>query len=262
MKENRKKTLQISILGCGWLGLPLAEYLSQKRFSIKGSVTSEEKQIVLQQKGIETFCVRLSEKSVEGNIPNFLEQSEIVIINIPPKVKDENSESFVKKIKNLLPFIEKSKVKKVIFISSTSVFADAFPIAEITNETQPNPITESGKQLVEVEKLLLSNPNFQTVILRFGGLVGENRHPIYHLSGKTNVPNPDAPINLISRENCITCIEKMIVSSQEKLQNKIINAVDSVNLTRKEFYTAEAKRLGLKTPLFDDNTISKGKRFR
>jgi 3-hydroxyisobutyrate dehydrogenase-like beta-hydroxyacid dehydrogenase len=30
----------ISILGCGWLGVPLAKHLIQKGFSVKGSVTS------------------------------------------------------------------------------------------------------------------------------------------------------------------------------------------------------------------------------
>lgn len=252
---------KVSILGCGWLGLPLAEYLLQKEFLIKGSVTSVEKQTALQQKGIEAFRIFLSNKSVEGNITDFLTESEVVIINIPPKVKDTNSESFVVKIKNLLPLIENSTVKKVIFISSTSVFADVFPIAEITNKTLPNPITESGKQLVEVENMLLTNSNFQTTIIRFGGLIGENRHPIYYLSGKTNIPNPDAPINLISRGNCIICIERVLATMQENSQNEVINAVDNLNLTRKEFYTKEANRLGLKTPLFKENTISKGKFF-
>ena len=35
--------MQVSILGCGWLGLPLAKSLIEKGFSVNGSTTSVEK---------------------------------------------------------------------------------------------------------------------------------------------------------------------------------------------------------------------------
>ena len=34
---------KISILGCGWLGLPLAKAIVENGFSVKGSTTSSEK---------------------------------------------------------------------------------------------------------------------------------------------------------------------------------------------------------------------------
>ncbi len=51
--------MQISILGCGWLGVPLAESLIKKGFSIKGSTTSEEKIEILTKKGIEAFLISI-----------------------------------------------------------------------------------------------------------------------------------------------------------------------------------------------------------
>jgi nucleoside-diphosphate-sugar epimerase len=61
----------ISILGCGWLGIPLAETLIQKGFSIKGSTTSANKLSVLQNKGIEPFAISLEADGVEGDIQKF-----------------------------------------------------------------------------------------------------------------------------------------------------------------------------------------------
>jgi nucleoside-diphosphate-sugar epimerase len=78
-------------------------------------------------------------------------------------------ENFVSKIRNIIPFIEKSAVQKVLFISSTSVYNDVD--AFVTEETIARPATESGKQLLETEQLLQSNINFKTTILRFGGLM-------------------------------------------------------------------------------------------
>lgn len=255
MKEERKQKTEISILGCGWLGLPLAGHLAQQGFVVKGSTTTQEKETQLLEKNIQPYTLSLSENGIVGDVANFL-NSEILLINIPPKLRSEASENFVQKIKNLIPKIEKSTIKKVIFVSSISVYADVFPIVEITENTIPNPTTESGKQLVETENILLSNTNFKTTIVRLGGLIGGNRHPVYHLAGKTNLPNPDAPINFISRESAIALLEKIITTPEEL---KIVNGVDQNHPTRKEFYTSEAKRLNLEIPKFDENSVSEGK---
>jgi 3-hydroxyisobutyrate dehydrogenase-like beta-hydroxyacid dehydrogenase len=77
---------QINILGCGWLGLPLAKSLLEKGFLINGSTTSFDKISVLQNAGITAFQINLLEKKVEGKIEVFLENSEILIIDIPKKI--------------------------------------------------------------------------------------------------------------------------------------------------------------------------------
>ena len=127
---------------------------------------------------------------------------------------------------------EKSEIKKVLFVSSTSVYRDVFPIEEITEETPTNPETESGKQLVEVEQLLLNNPYFQTIVLRFGGLIGEDRHPIKYLAGKENVENPDGPINFIHQEDCIGIILEILeqVLQINRGNHKILKQVQHKNI--------------------------------
>jgi len=158
---------QISILGCGWLGLPLAKSLVDKGFWVKGSTTSPEKIPVLENNGIHAFQIELSEHGINGEIKSFLENSEILIIDIPPKLRSVIPENFVRKIQNLIPFIEKSTVEKIVFISSTAVYADDNSV--VTEATKPNPDTESGKQLLEAEKILHGNSNFKSSVIRFGG---------------------------------------------------------------------------------------------
>lgn len=253
---------KISILGCGWLGLPLAEKLIKKGNLVKGSTTSENKLSILEQAGIEPFLVILSDsealkegtfesKRVSENINQFLDKSEILIIDIPPKLRGNNIASdsskkiFVEKIKNLIPFIEKSTIKKVLFVSSTSVYGDEN--GTITEETISNPETESGKQLLLAEKILQENKNFETAILRFGGLIGEDRHPVKFLAGKENLENPDAPVNLIHQKDCISIIEEIIKQSK---WNEVFNAVAPFHPTRSEYYTQKAKEQNLVLPAF------------
>jgi nucleoside-diphosphate-sugar epimerase len=248
---------QISILGCGWLGMPLAKSLLEKGFSIKGSTTSFEKISALESNGIQPFQIELSETEIKGEINSFLKNSEILIIDIPPKLRSISNENFVKKIQNLIPFIEKAKIEKVIFISSTSVYADApLTIFRVTESTKPNPETESGKQLLATEILLQSDQNFKTTVVRFGGLIGEDRHPIHFLAGRKNIENPEAAINLIHQKDCIGIIEAIV---KQECWNETFNAVAPFHPTRKEYYTQKAMELGLLLPEFVNSKIAFGK---
>ena len=266
---------KISILGCGWLGLPLAKSLLEKGFLVNGSTTSLDKISVLQDVGINAFQITLPlssraqsrDFSTIGNfeIDTFLENSEILIIDIPPKLREvssSNSKPFVEKILTLLPFIKKSSVKKVIFVSSTSVYSDdASTALGKTETTITNPETESGKQLVEVENILLKNQSFETIILRFGGLIGEDRNPIKFLSGRKNIENPDAPINLIHIKDCIGIIEEILKQMEKDnlIWNQIYNAIYPFHPSRKEYYTQKANEQNLALPEFDTLKPSIGK---
>jgi nucleoside-diphosphate-sugar epimerase len=250
---------QISILGCGWLGLPLAKALLENDFSVKGSTTSNDKLSMLKNSGIQPCLISLSEDEIVGNLTDFLENSKILIIDVPPKLRGSEKENFVSKIRNLIPFIEKSAVENVLFISSTSVYGEDNLI--VTEETELNPDTESGKQLVQAEQLLQSNPNFKTTILRFGGLIGEDRHPIKFLAGRTNIENPNAPINLIHQEDCIGIILKILRQAQnDKLEwNETFNAATPFHPSRKEYYTHKAIEFNLPLPKFNSETLTFGK---
>lgn len=245
---------KISILGCGWLGLPLAKALLGKGFLVNGSTTSTEKLLALENEGISPFLVSLDSKSVSGTVESFLQERSTLIIDIPPKLRGSNKENFVGKIKVLIPFIEKSSVKNVLFVSSTSIYGEENDI--VTEESPLNPDTESGKQLVEAEQLLQSNRHFKTTVLRFGGLIGEDRHPVRFLAGRENIDNPEAPINLIHQQDCIGIILKIIETNS---WNQTFNAATPFHPTRESYYTQKAMDLSLALPKFNHEKVSVGK---
>lgn len=261
MSIKKQKMTQISILGCGWLGLPLAKTLIAKGFSIKGSTTSEGKLSELKALGIDPFLIALDSKSITGTIENFLNGSKTLVVDIPPQLREKNSDSstveekvFVGKIKTLIPHIEKSTIENVLFVSSTSVYGEVN--GTITEKTIAKPDTESGKQLLETEALLQNNPNFKTTILRFGGLIGEDRNPIKYLAGKENLDNPETPINFIHQEDCIGIILKIIATDS---WNEIYNGVSPFHPTRETYYTQKATEFALSLPRFDHSKPSHGK---
>jgi nucleoside-diphosphate-sugar epimerase len=255
---NFSEMTQISILGCGWLGLPLAKALIGNGYTVKGSTTSEGKLSTLSTNRIDPFLVSLDSKSVTGIIEDFLSGSETLIINIPPQLRGKNKnpateeeQEFVAKIKNLIPYIEKSTIENVIFVSSTSVYGEVN--GTISEETIPKPDTESGKQLLASEIILQNNSHFKTTILRFGGLIGEDRNPIHFLAGKENLDNPEAVINFVHQEDCIGILLKIIATNS---WNEIFNGVCPFHPTRENYYTQKATELNLSLSQFNPSEPS------
>ena len=222
---------KISILGCGWLGFPLAEVLLEKGFSVNGSTTSIDKLAILEKSRIQAYLISLSDHGTEGDIFSFLENSEILIIDIPPKLRGIEKENFVAKIEILIPFIEESSVKKMLFISSTSVYPDDDDNTNsiITEDTKPQPDNESGRQLLAAELLLQNNKKFKTTVLRFGGLIGEDRHPVFYLTGRQGISNPKAPINLIHKMHCIGIIQR---TSEKEFWDEVFYEEDHFHPSR------------------------------
>ena len=223
---------KISVFGCGWLGEPLAISLIQKGFSVKGSTTSNAKIPMLTSKGINCFLLNL--ESISSSIQSFL-IADVLVINIPSKD--------ITSFKNLVSFIEKSTVQKVVFISSTSVYPNSEEII-----TEKSPVKECA--LVEIEQLFQLNPHFETTIIRFSGLIGYSRKPgNFFKNGKT-IPNPEGLVNMIHQDDCISIIEQVII---QNCWNEIFNACADTHPTRRAFYTKSFLDIGLNKPFFNEN---------
>lgn len=242
---------QVSILGCGWLGLDLGKQLLKKNYTVKGSTTTPGKIPLLQEAGIIPFTITVGEDSITGTITALLQGSECLIIAIPPGLLSGGGENFVSKIQNLIPMIETAGITKVIFISSTSVYGDYNGI--VNENTAPAPTTESDRQLWETEQLLQSNTKFATTVVRFGGLIGSDRHPVHYLAGKVNLSNAGAPVNLIHKDDCIGIILTII---EKDVWGTTFNAVTPCHPTREEYYTRKAKEKNLPLPLFSREEAS------
>ncbi|UNZ00068.1 NAD(P)H-binding protein [Zhouia spongiae] len=244
----------IAIIGCGWLGRPLAGHLIKKGFHIKGSTTSEEKLSVLRAEGVDPYKITLYENSIKGNIHGLLSDTDTAIINIPPKLRRNNAENYVSKIRTLVYELEKANIKNLLFVSSTTVYSNNNRI--ITEESPRTANSKSGKQLKEIEDFLTNNNNLNTTILRFSGLIGNDRNPVTYLSGKKYIANPNAPVNLVHLDDCILIIER-IVSGQ--IWNESFNVASPSHPSKENYYTQEANKRNITPPGFNHEKASEGK---
>ena len=236
----------VSILGCGWLGLPLAKFFINRSYRVKGSVPATEKFISLKKEGILPYQIYLNPTINDGFDKDFF-NSEILVINFPPKRRDDIEEFHPRQFEALIQEIKSSHIKKVIFISSTSVYANTNGIVDEQNEKIPE--KSSGKALRTVERMLKQELGFTTTIIRFGGLIGYDRKPGRFFAGKKQVKDGEAPVNLIHQDDCIGIINHVI---ENELWGETYNACSPEHPKRKEFYEVAAKLGDYAIPQFSE----------
>ena len=247
----------ISILGCGWLGFPLAQSLLRHNYKIKGSTTSESKFEILKKNGIEPFLLSVPETlDSQSNSPFW--ESNVLFLNIPPGRGEPNvSDSYPDKVKRICERIlhtdQDRRIEKVIFASSTSVYPSNEGIYSESDTELSDTARPSGTAVLKAENILLGHSEFDTVVLRFGGLYGYNRHPVRYLAGKKNLPSPLKPVNLIHQDDCIHIVRKVLKLESVK---GVFNAVSDGHPPRKTLYQSAADHFGVEPPSFNSSSES------
>ena len=245
---NNKK--EINLLGCGWLGFPLALSLISRGFNVKGSTTSPEKMEVLKRAGIDPFLVQFDQSLPEPDLTKLLD-GDILIVSVPPGRRTADGPDNYKRMGEILTTkLPKSSISKLIFISSTSVYSDSNSV--LTEISEISPQTASAKVIAEIEKSLLALP-IQVIILRLAGLFGPGRSPGRFFSGKTNIPNGLAPVNMIHQEEVVSLINSLIDS--DSASGVYIGSTPS-HPTKEEFYTLAAHIDKLPEPDFIPEKLS------
>lgn len=220
--------LKTGILGCGWLGLPLAKALISQGHQVKGSTTTPDKCIHLQEAGITPFLIDL--KTDITLPPDFL-ATELLIMALP--FKD------VARFQALVPQLQNSPLTQLLFISSTSVYLDSeHPITE-------SAATDPAHPLIQIENLLRQAFPKQTTILRLAGLIGPGRHPGRFFARGQPLENPLAPVNLIHLDDCLQAILAII---QQKAWGEVFHLCADQHPSRQDFYARAAKHYGVAPP--------------
>jgi len=234
----------ISILGCGWLGLPLAKSFINDGVMVKGSTTSPEKLPLLEEAGIEPYLVHFSMESDPGPLSDFL-NSDVLIIAVPPGRNPHKQENYFHLLNSLTAVIDKSSISKIIFISSTSVYGETNE--KFSEKDAPKPDSEAGERMLRAERLISSQIKIPVIILRLAGLIGPSRHPGRFFAGKSDIPNGLSPVNLIHQVDALGIIRKLVEADSPP---GIYHGCAPDHPVRQEFYVRATQKLGAEPPIF------------
>ncbi len=233
---------KIGILGCGWIGIPLSKLLIKKGYPIKGTATSIEKAQSLLNLGINSYCYNINDKNNLNS--DFFRSIDILVITIPFVKKNKKFNELEKLINKLVKIIENKSIKHVIYLSSISVYDSLNGVIDESIKCKPK--SYSGIQTLKIEKLIL-NGNFISTIIRLGGLIGGNRHPIHFLSGNFYY-NGEELINLIHQDDVLAIILKIIENKNN--EDFIFNAVAPFHPPKKDYYSMISSKMKIAPPRY------------
>jgi nucleoside-diphosphate-sugar epimerase len=234
----------IGLLGCGWLGFPLAKRLLSEQFLVRATTTSADKLEVFKRTGIDPYLVQFSEDSRSTEMTALFEAGTL-IISIPPGRRDPSGfNNYRQMVREVCRHLPGSKVKRLIFISSTSVYSDDNSTVDESSVVRPD--TASGELMAETEAIL-ANQAVRLVVLRLAGLIGPGRMPGSFFAGRTEVPNGLAPVNLVHLEDVIGVIVNILA---DRNAAGIYNVCAPSHPARADFYTLAAELEGLPQPGF------------
>lgn len=211
--------MKISIVGCGWLGKPLAKKLS-KKYKVECFTRKKDNDKSLKY----VYSPQASDDFWNANL---------FIIAISTK------DDYLQTLQKLAYYMNSSS--RVILMSSISVYREFD--AHVSRDKK---ITKIALQK-EAEELM-SSLRKKLVILRLGGLMGYDR-----VSGRWKSASTfsDGPVNYVHRDDVINVVRKII---KDDVSNGIFNVVAPKHPLRSEVHKKNAKQFGFELGTFKGKT--------
>ncbi|UPL51143.1 NAD(P)H-binding protein [Hymenobacter sublimis] len=234
----------VAVLGCGWLGLPLAQALVALGYRVHGSTTTPGQLLTLRDAGIRPFLLRLApilSATDADTLRAQLQDADVLVLNVPPTRGAGSAEAYPALLRPVAEAAAQAGVRHVLLVSSTGVYADE---PRLMREPDAQAAPTATAPLLQAEALF-QGPHH--TVVRLAGLMGPGRAPGRFLAGRAGVPHGEAPVNLIHLQDCISLLSRII---EQELWGYTFNASAATHPTRRTFYTAAATRLGLQPPTF------------
>ncbi|MCG8476042.1 MAG: SDR family NAD(P)-dependent oxidoreductase [Cytophagales bacterium] len=238
----------ISILGCGWLGMALAKRLVEEEQPVKGSTTTSEKLERLSGYGVEPYLIRLSPQINEDYDHTFFD-AHTLILNLPVEDRQDIDQFLPHQIEVLINLIHRSPVQHIVFLSSVNVYPNLNTV--VTERDVLYPESKKAKALIEAERLLQMQPDFNTTVIRMAGMFGKGRHPGGFLANQKNLKNGEAPVNLVHLEDCVNIICKLL--KVPSCRGEVFNVCAPRHPKRSDFFRKAALNGGYTPPTFLDD---------
>ena len=110
---------RVSVLGCGWFGLPMAASLVKRGHEVTGSVRTNSKLSKLESYGIKPTILDLEADPDFRSLKHFLD-CETLIVSIPPSAG--GVKSHFEQVKEFLLQVNDNSIKIIYSINTSSIW--------------------------------------------------------------------------------------------------------------------------------------------
>ncbi len=228
----------VSILGCGYLGVPTAVKLVSHGWQVRGSTTRAAKLPHLRDAGIDAYHISVPDRVQEWDIFH----SDRLLFNIPlGRRRSDVAVRYRAIVECVTALAHAAGVKHVLFVSSTSVYGHQTEDLREEDTGILRPRSASGEVLLWAEQAV--RKRFDSTVLRLGGLYGCQRPPGRFTRGR--LANPDLPVNMVHRDDAVAAACAVL---EKDVWGETFNVCAPEHPTRAEFYGAAARWLGKEPP--------------
>jgi nucleoside-diphosphate-sugar epimerase len=241
--------MRVLIVGCGYVGLPLGAELARLGHEVFGLRRSEAGAADLKAAGITPLAGDITRPETLVALPNHFDWV-VNCVSSSHGGAEDYRRVYLEGTRNLLAWLAAAPPKKFVYTSSTSVYGQ--DDGSLVKESSPtDPPTDTGKILVETEKLLLAavaQSQFPAVILRVAGIYGPDRGHWFKqfLSGEARLEGDGSRVlNMIQRDDVAGCIIAALKSGRA---GEIYNACDDEPVAQLAFFRWLAEALDKPLP--------------
>lgn len=250
----KREVRKVSVLGCGWTGLPLASHLVSLGYTVKGSTTHLSRVVEIAMEGVVPYIVQTG-LEVEGPRAAEFFTTDALVITLPPPRMNGIPDFHLKAHRAIARIAKASGVQQIVLFNSTSVYANENrTVTEDDAKVIASP--HSGVAVLDIEKCYAGNDMPLHTVLRFGGLMGPKRHPGRFLKGRDVLSNSEAPVNMTHLDDVIGATRYALESG---LPAGVYNVCSPERVSRGDFYTAAMIAAG-ETPPQPDGESHEWKR--
>jgi len=238
------------IVGCGYVGLPLASELIQQGHRVVGIRRSAPAAADLQAAGVQPLITDVSR-------PDFTRPEGRFdwVIFTAAAGRDGGVEGYrrlyLQGTRHLLAHLAAEPPAKYIYTSSTSVYGQQDG-SVVRESSATEPATPTAQVLLETEGVLLDavQSGFPAVILRVAGIYGPERGHLFqkYLRNEAKIPGQGFRLlNMIHRDDVVGAILAALRSGRV---GEIYNVVDQEPVTEVHFFRWMSETLGKWMPPF------------
>jgi nucleoside-diphosphate-sugar epimerase len=245
---------RILIGGCGYVGQATADLFYTSGWKVEGWVNSKKSAARLSTKPYSVFAVNIAEPTQVSARAAAIDGFDAVIHCVSSRGGDANvyRQIYLNGARNLLDrFVE----ARMLFTSSTSVYAQRDG-SWVTEESETFPERETGRILVETEKLILTSGG---IAARLSGIYGPGRSALLSkfLDGSAIIDaENDRFVNQVHRDDIAAAL--FLLLDRQSTTGEIYNVVDDQPILQSECYHWLAKKLNRPIPPIGRSTsISK-----
>jgi len=229
MPDNQKLT----VLGAGWLGLPLAKSLQMQGYQVTVTRSSAVGCRQTAAQGLSCQPCMLGEP-ISNEQAESIFKTDMLIVTFPPGFRQPSQgKDYLKKWRQVIELANQYSVKNIMMTSSTAVYPE---IDAVMTEDDACAYNEKSEILLAAESLLKTEFNGDYLVLRLAGLFGPDRHPARFVN-KLKQLNQNAPANMLHLDDAVGAINFLI---QNKIVNQTLNISSPEFISKADFYQAAA----------------------